>query len=77
LLDAAPVEQITALLSDAGLPVALPELDVERCLAVMGTDKKVQAGKLRFVLPTRLGAAAVFTDIPADQVQSAMASLRV
>jgi 3-dehydroquinate synthase len=44
-----------ALLSNLGLPVALPELPPDELLAAMQRDKKVEHGRLRFVLPSRMG----------------------
>jgi 3-dehydroquinate synthetase len=34
----------------------------------MRSDKKSLAGRLRFVLPTRLGAVALFADVPEADV---------
>jgi shikimate kinase / 3-dehydroquinate synthase len=52
-----------------GLPVRLPTgLERSRILAAMSLDKKRQSGKLRVVLPTRVGAArwGVEIDDPAE-----------
>lgn len=38
-----------------GLPIDAPRLPPDEMLAVMSRDKKSLAGRLRFVLPTRLG----------------------
>jgi 3-dehydroquinate synthase len=55
------------LLSRLGLPTALPELPHDQILAVMGRDKKVEHGQLRFVLPTRLGHVELVGNVdPAD-----------
>jgi 3-dehydroquinate synthase len=43
------------LLERLGLPVQAPGLDSQQLLAAMQHDKKVEHGKLRFVLPSRLG----------------------
>ena len=45
-----------ALLQAVGLPIAVPhELDVDKLMDLMMHDKKVEYGKLRFILPDRLG----------------------
>ncbi len=55
------------LLSRVGLPTALPDLPHDKILAVMGRDKKVEHGRLRFVLPTRMGHVELVGDVdPAD-----------
>ncbi len=48
----------------AGLPVAAPDLGVERYLELMGHDKKVEGGQMRFVLLKAIGAAFVTADVP-------------
>ena len=72
---AAEQEQMTALLAHVGLPTTCPQLDVEKTLAAMFTDKKVRGGKLRFVLPTRIGHAEVVDDVPDGPVRAAIRSL--
>lgn len=49
-------EEIATALRGLGLPVEIPAgLDRQRLLAGIGVDKKRKAGKLRLVLPTRIG----------------------
>ena len=60
LLDAGSVRRITALLTALGLPVRMPKgMNTESVLQVMGMDKKVVDGRLRLVLPERIGAVRV------------------
>jgi 3-dehydroquinate synthetase len=40
----------------------------------MRTDKKAAAGRLRFVLPRRLGEVALFDDVPEDDVRRVLES---
>jgi 3-dehydroquinate synthase len=58
------------LLRAVGLPVAVPDLDREALLHVMQHDKKVEHGRLRFVLPTRLGHVELVPDVPAADVRA-------
>jgi len=58
------VERLRALLRRARLPVDAPRLSADRYLALMGRDKKVVAGELRFVLLDRLGSARLRSDVP-------------
>jgi 3-dehydroquinate synthase len=74
-----PADDLSALIGlirAAGLPTALPTLDVDRAFATMFSDKKVKAGKLRFILPTRIGHAEIVTDLPDAPARAALASLR-
>ena len=50
----------------ADIPGALPH--AEGLLALMGQDKKVVDGQLRFVLARGIGAAFVTGDVPRAQV---------
>jgi 3-dehydroquinate synthase len=58
------VRRVEAILRSAGLPVQAPDLGLERYLELMGHDKKVDAGRIRFVLLKRLGEAFVSADVP-------------
>jgi 3-dehydroquinate synthase len=57
------------LLSRLGLPTAPLSWPAEELMAVMRHDKKAVEGRLRFVLPQRLGAAALCDDIPEEEVR--------
>ncbi len=63
------------LLCALDLPVQAPGIGLESVLEMMQRDKKVRSGRMRWVLPTRIGHADVFDDIPLDIVQSAVASV--
>ncbi|HEX3727896.1 MAG TPA: 3-dehydroquinate synthase [Pirellulales bacterium] len=60
------------LLGALGLPVKLPPLDHASLLAAMARDKKVEQGRLRFVLPTRLGHVELVGDVDTREVRAAL-----
>ena len=60
------------LLAALHIPVDMPKLDEAALLAAMQRDKKVEHGRLRFVLPTRLGHVELVGDIDADDVRAAL-----
>jgi 3-dehydroquinate synthase len=63
------------LLDRFGLPtVRRAEWGPDALLAVMRRDKKNVGGRLRFVLPTRLGHVAAFDDVPEAQVREVLAA---
>ena len=49
-----------------------PKLDREKVLATMMHDKKVAHGKLRFVLPTRIGHVELVEEIDWKDVKAAL-----
>jgi 3-dehydroquinate synthase len=55
----ADVDRVERLLVRAGLPVRAPDLGVGEYIDLMGHDKKVQSGRLKFILLRTLGDAFV------------------
>ena len=66
LMNAGTVERIRTLLAKARLPVLGPRLGLDRYLELMGHDKKVESGKIRFVLLKAIGEAFVSAAVPRD-----------
>jgi len=60
------------LLTAVELPVTMPGLDPAALLAAMQRDKKVEHGKLRFILPTRLGHVELVSDVDPGQVRAVL-----
>jgi 3-dehydroquinate synthase len=70
-------ERQDALIQKAGLPTKLPNvLDIEAILDTLQTDKKVEAGKVRFVLPTQIGAVTVTDQVPADIIRQVLRQMQ-
>ncbi|HYH68116.1 MAG TPA: 3-dehydroquinate synthase [Urbifossiella sp.] len=64
-----------ALLTALGLPTAPKrEWPADELIAVMRRDKKAAGGKLRFILPTRLGEVRLFDDVPEALVRDVLAA---
>ena len=63
-IDADASARVRSLVARAGLPVIAPALGFERWKALMGRDKKVVAGAIRYVLLDALGRAAISADVP-------------
>ena len=63
------------LIEKAGLPVAWPSLDQEAAVRTLQGDKKVRHGRLRFVLPTRIGNVIISDEISNEDVVRCLASL--
>ena len=58
-LGAEEVDRTVKLLARAGLPVEAPDLGLARYLDLMGHDKKVEGGRLKFILLEDIGSAFV------------------
>jgi len=71
-VDAAFVARQGALIETLGLPLTVPKLDHEKILATMMHDKKVEHGKLRFILPTRIGHVELVGGIEPGDVKAAI-----
>ncbi|MDR2208052.1 MAG: 3-dehydroquinate synthase [Azoarcus sp.] len=71
-LDGFDVARIERLFDRAGLPVHGPALGVPHYLKLMAHDKKVEAGKLRFVLLRGIGQAVVTSDVNIRDVSAAI-----
>jgi 3-dehydroquinate synthase len=71
-ISADDVARVRAIFQRAGLPMVAPALGVEKYLDLMGLDKKVQDGKLRFVLLKALGHAVVTDEAPQDLLRQTL-----
>jgi 3-dehydroquinate synthase len=66
--------RIEALLDALELAAAPLPVKLDRVVEAMSVDKKVQGGRLRWVLPTGT-AVTVRSDVPADLVRSVSAGV--
>lgn len=72
----APERQLR-LIHKAGLPYQLPDqVEIEAILESLQTDKKVKAGKVRFVLPTQIGVATVTDKVSSDEIRQVLRQMQ-
>lgn len=71
-VDAAFVERQRKLLEAFGMVLDVPDVEHDELIEFMYRDKKVERGKLRFVLPTRMGHVELVRDVVTDDVLAAM-----
>jgi 3-dehydroquinate synthase len=57
------VRRVDVILAAAGLPARPPALGFDRYLELMGHDKKVEGGRIHFILLKRIGEAFVSADV--------------
>jgi 3-dehydroquinate synthase len=60
------------LLDAMGLPVAIPKLDRKQVLESMMRDKKVAHGRLRLILPSRLGQVELVDGIAESDISAVL-----
>jgi 3-dehydroquinate synthase len=75
LIDRATTERQRRLLEAFGLPTAPLRWPADELIGVMRNDKKASAGRLRFVLPRRIGEVALFDDVPEAEVRGVLESM--
>jgi 3-dehydroquinate synthase len=64
------------VIAAAGLPLAWPDLQPDAVLACLQGDKKVRDGRVRFVLPTAIGAVEIRDDVSTEAVLAALQRCR-
>ena len=72
-LAADEAQRLEALLARAQLPVVPPALPLTRWLELMGRDKKVESGLIRFILLERLGRAVIRAGVPDTAIAASVA----
>jgi 3-dehydroquinate synthase len=68
------VIRVRQIFERAGLPIIAPYMSVEQYLDLMGLDKKVVDGKVRFILLKALGQAVITSEVPADLLRATLES---
>ena len=76
MIDADARDRIRRLIARAGLPTSGLALDLDAVMSAMYSDKKVKAGRIRFVLPDRIGHVVVRDDLPPELVRRSLESLK-
>lgn len=77
MMPQADADRIEALIKRAGLPLRVPaDMDPKMVYDKMFSDKKVAAGKIRFVLPTRIGHVDLVSDVPQELVLKVLEARR-
>ncbi|NDP46993.1 MAG: 3-dehydroquinate synthase [Sulfuriferula multivorans] len=75
-LSESDVTRTRTLIRAAGLPDTAPDLGVDTYLEYMGHDKKVEGGKMRFVLLKKMGEAVITADVPTEVLTGVLTAPR-
>jgi len=68
---------LCALLDGMGPLPSLAGVSPADCLTAMGRDKKTIAGRMHFVLPTRIGATTIVNDVAVKEIRKALSGIGV
>ncbi len=68
------LQRQTDLLKKIGLPVELPDMDLTKITEAILLDKKIEADKIRFILPQRIGKVIIHPDISLDLIKEVLAT---
>lgn len=69
----AEAQRQNELILKAGLPTDIPpQLSIDDILEVIKSDKKVRAGKVRFILPTAIGQVTISDQVTPEIIISAL-----
>lgn len=75
MLENSEAMRVRKLIERYGLPVEIPsDINVSDIIAAMEIDKKVKAGRLRFILPEAVGTVKIVEDVDRDVLQEVLVS---
>ena len=68
--------RVEELVRRVGPLPAMPQTSATRLVEIMGADKKTRGGRLRFVLPRKIGKAETVSGVPVSAVLDVLNELR-
>ncbi|PJD93279.1 MAG: 3-dehydroquinate synthase [Legionella sp.] len=75
VLDECWVTEVALLLQEIGLPHKIPkEIQLDELIKLIGTDKKIKNGRLRFILMRKPGACYIESEITPPMLEKALAA---
>ena len=75
ILDSGNVVRLKSLLEKAGLTTKLPLTEIKPVIQAMRYDKKVQSGKIRFVLPRAIGQVFITDNVSPAIVEKVLGEM--
>ncbi len=72
ILDSSELTRLKGVISGVGLPTEIPKLDIEKIVQATKHDKKIVAGKVRFVLPRAMGNVFVTDEVNPSLVKEVL-----
>lgn len=72
LLSFHEVEDSISVIKSFGLPVGVNGLDINEIIAATKNDKKMEAGKIKFILLKKIGNAIIESDVTDEEMANAL-----
>jgi 3-dehydroquinate synthase len=72
-LDSGELTRLKGVMSGAGLPTEMPDLDNKKIIQAIRHDKKIIAGRIRFVLPKAIGNVFVTDEVSLSLLEEVLA----
>lgn len=72
-LESGELTRLKGVIAGAGLPTEMPKLDIKGIIEAIKHDKKIVAGKVRFVLPKTIGDVIVTDEVSLSLVEEVLA----
>ena len=66
------VEDSVTLIQSFGLPVAASSIEVTEVIAATKNDKKMEAGKINFILLEKIGSGYIESDVTDEEMAAAL-----
>jgi 3-dehydroquinate synthase len=76
LFNAEDADRVEALLQAAGLKTQLPPVDLDAVMDAMRHDKKMSAGKIKFILPKAIGEVIITDDVNLADMKKVLVGMR-
>ncbi len=78
ILDIAECDRILNLIEFAGLPTSINEIsETEKLLEIMQRDKKTKDGRIRLVLPKKIGEVFITGDVPLEVMKKVIEEMSI
>jgi len=75
MIDDDVLKRIKDLLEKLKLPISVDGLNADRIINILRVDKKIREGKIKFVLPKKIGKVEVRDDVPIPVVRKILKNL--
>ncbi len=74
--DKTELRRLEAVIAGAGLPTRIPSLEVKELLQAMRHDKKIVQGKIKFVLPRKIGEVFISDEVSSTIIEHVLAEAK-